>query len=739
MTRIDGSNTPAPLPTDEEFVGPLPPTCTSSPARSAGASGASSVRETSPQTDAWEEPSKPSLFERARSAATGSLERARQALGDPGSLTRQAFEPVVDFFEPSPSTTEAIAQARQKIEETVTRVTDNLDPETLEKTAQTLAENPELFVQAVEVSIDRAQATVDAARALGKDALTTVATTVEQRFDQKVDEARSNLNEARSNLSDAAKTLGQAHAAVSDAIDQKIDQEIAEAKTAIKEGIKEGLQDAAALYKGYELADRVVDSAIVGVGSMAGNAVSSAINTLGGGLGETVVEHRASIEASLTPLKAAHDWLAGPISLSDDSLAQIGAKLVAAPFSSSLFVAGIALDTLGAVPDVAEALVNAKDALPSKANFNAMVEDLQPGETREISGELLVKVAAGFGASVSSSRTIEVTRDSKNPNFIEITFKDADAGAVVVGKSVQDQGVSVDAGLKYTNQVTLRFDTRDPADLNRARTATTAAFVPVDPDTIGNVFDKNLLSVRQELASSASASAALPTLPLGIDIGLTQSVAREHIPDDNVHIERLEIGIKQEASLGKDLFQLPPEVFASLSQSASDAASGTLAEIFASQTGGQVGLKAGLSAEATMAVEFHNITPQTLEVDLKLTGDLAGPEHELHLKVTLHDLPELAKTLDRTPEDLARALNEGSTTLAELFNIVGKPAEHLEVKLTRSNTRFEGTKLDMMGLKINNGTRQKSEEVLSHFGARELATQAELTPFKAALHHDISI
>ncbi|TXD36608.1 hypothetical protein FRC98_12285 [Lujinxingia vulgaris] len=739
MTRIDGSNTPAPLPTDDDFVGPLPPTCTSSPAQSAGASGASSVSETSPQTDAWEEPQKPSLFERARNAAAGGLERARDALGDPGSLTREAFAPVVDFFEPSPSTTEAIAQARQAVEDTVTRVTENLDPETLEKTAQTLADNPELFVQAIEVSIDQAQATVDAAKSLGKDALTTVASSVEQRFDEKVDEAKANINEARANLTDAAKTLGQAHAAVSDAIDKKIDQEIDEAKTALKDGIKEGLQDAATLYKGYELANRVVDSAIVGVGSMAGDAVNTALNTLAGDLGETVVEHRANIEAALTPLKAAQDWIAGPISLSDDSLAQIGAKLFVAPFSGSLFVAGIALDTLNAVPDIAEALVNAKDALPTKENFNAMVEDLQPGETREISGELLVKVAAGLGISVSSSRTIEITRDAKNPNFIEITIKDADAGAAVVGKSVQGQGASVDAGLKYTNQVTLRFDTRDPAQLNRARNVTTAAFVPVDPDTLGNTFEKNLVSVRQELASSASASAAFPTLPLGIDIGLTQSVAREHIPDDNVHIERLEIGIKQEASLGKDLIQLPPEVFASLSQNAPDAASGTLAEIFASQTGGQVGLKAGLSAEATMAVEFHNITPQTLEVDLKLTGDLAGPEHELHLKVTLHDLPELAKTLDRTPEELATALNDGSTTLADLFNIIGKPADHLEVKLTRTATQFEGTKLDVMGLKLNNGTRQKSEETLSHFGARETAPQAELAPFRAALHHDISI
>ena len=738
MTRIDGSNTPAPLPTDEEFVGPLPPTCTPSPAQSAGASSASSVRETSPQTDAWEEPSKPSLFERAKSAATGSLERARQALGDPGSLTRQAFEPVVDFFEPSPSTTEAIAQTRQKIEETVTRVTDTLDPETLEKTAQTLADNPELFVQAIEISIDQAQATVDAARALGKDALNTLATNVEQRFDEKVDQAKANIDQAKATLNDAANTLVQTRDAVSDAIDKKIDQEIDEAKTAIKDGIKEGLQDAAALYKGYELANRVVDSAIVGVASMAGDAVSKAVVGIVTGVGETIVEEREAYEDALGHLKAAHDWATGPINLSGDSLPQIAAKLVIGD-SRVAFAASVALDALEVVPDAAEFALKAAKALPSAENFNAMVEDLQPGETREISGELLFKVAAGFGASVSSSRTIEVTRDAKNPNFIEITFKDADAGAVVVGKSVQDQGASVDAGLKYTNQVTLRFDTRDPADLNRARTATTAAFVPVDPDTIGNVFDKNLVSVRQELASSASASAALPTLPLGIDIGLTQSVAREHIPDDNVHIERLEIGIKQEASLGKDLFQLPPEVFAELSQSAPDAVSGTLAEIFASQTGGQVGLKAGLSAEATMAVEFHNITPQTLEVDLKLTGDLAGPEHELHLKVTLHDLPELAKTLDRTPEDLARALNEGSTTLAELFTIVGKPADHLEIKLTRSSTHFEGSKLDIMGLKLNNGTRQKSEELLSHLGAREPAPQAGLTPFKAALHHDISI
>ncbi|RAL20456.1 hypothetical protein DL240_16765 [Lujinxingia litoralis] len=735
MNRIDNSSSPLP-PSTDEFVGPPLPTCT--PVTNAASEAATA---TPPQNDTWETDASesPSLFERAKNAATGGLERARNALGNPGSLTREAFAPVVDFFEPSPSTTEAISKARQAVEETVTRVTENLDPETLEKTAQTLAENPELFVQAIESSIDQAQATVDAARSLGKDALSTFATTVEQRFDDKVDEAKTNLKEVQTNINDAAKTLGQAHGAISDAIDKKIDQEIAEAKTAIKEGIKEGVQDAVAAYKSYELVNRVVDSAIVGVGSIAGNAVSTTINELGGGLGESVVKHRASIEAALTPLKAAHDWIASPISLSDDSLAQIGAKLLVTPLSGSLFVAGIALDTLGALPDIAEAMVNAKDALPTKENFNKLVDDLQPGETREISGELLIKVAASLGASVSSSRTIEVTRDAQNPNFIELTLKDADAGALVVGKSVQDQGASVDAGLKYTNSATLRFDTRDPADLNRARTATTAAFVPVDPDTIGNVFDKNLVSVRQELASSASASAALPTLPLGIDLGLTQSVAREHIPDDYVHIERLEVGIKQEASLGKDLFQLPPDVFASLSQNAPDAVSGTLAEIFASQTGGQVGLKAGLSAEATMAVEFHNITPQTLEVDLKLTGDLAGPEHELHLKVTLHDLPELAKALDRTPDELARALNDGSTTPAELFNIVGKPAEHLEVKITRSSTQFEGTKIDVMGLKLNNGTRQKTEEVWSHFGAREPAAQAELAPFSAASHQHLSV
>ncbi|TXD42769.1 hypothetical protein FRC96_02470 [Lujinxingia vulgaris] len=734
MTRIDGSNTPAPLPTDEEFVGPLPPTCTPSPAQSAGASGASSVSETSPQTDAWEEPSKPSLFERAKSAATGSLERARQALGDPGALTRQAFEPVVDFFEPSPSTTEAIAQTRQKIEETVTRVTDNLDPETLEKTAQTLAENPELFVQAIEVSIDRAQATVDAARALGNDALATV----EQRFDQKVDEAKDNINEAKDNLTNAARTLGQAHAAVSDAIDKKIDQEIAEAKTAIKEGIKEGLQDAATLYKGYELADRLVDSAIVGVASMAGDAVSSAVVGIVTGIGETIVEEREAYMNALGHLEAAHDWASSPVNLSDDSLPEIAAKLFIGD-SRVAFAASVALEALEVVPDAAEVLLKAAKALPSEENFNAMLDDIQPGETREISGELLAKLSVGFGASVSTSGSVEITRDAKNPNLIEITFKDADAGALVLGKSVQGQGASLDLGLKRTDSATLRFDTREPAQLNRARMATTAAFLSVDPDTLANVFKDHYVATRQEIATSISASASMPTLPLGIDIGSTTTVAHEHRVDDHASIHRFEMGIKPELSLGKDLVQLPPEVFASLSRNASNAASGTLAEIFASQTGGQVGLKAGLAAEATMAVEFHNITPQTLEVDLKLTGDLAGPEHELHVKVTLHDLPELAKALDRTPDELARALNEGSITPAELFNIVGKPAEHLEVKITRSSTQFTGTKLDMMGLKLNNGTRQKTEEVWSHFGAREPDAQAELTPFKAALHHDISI
>ncbi|RVU41615.1 hypothetical protein EA187_18325 [Lujinxingia sediminis] len=738
MTRIDGSNAPAPLPTDEEFVGPLPPTCTSSPAQSAGASGASSVSETSPQTDAWEEPSKPSLFERAKSAATGGLERARNALGDPGSLTREAFAPVVDFFEPSPSTTEAISKARQAVEETVTRVTENLDPETLEKTAQTLAENPELFVQAIESSIDQAQATVDAARSLGKDALSTFATTVEQRFDDKVDEAKTNLKEVQTNINDAAKTLGQAHDAISDAIDQKIDQEITEAKTAIKEGIKEGVQDAVAAYKSYELVNRVVDSAIVGVASMAGDAVSNAVVGIVTGVGETIVKEREAYEDALGHLEAAHDWATGPVNLSDDSLAQIAAKLIVGD-SRVAFAASVVLDALEVAPDAAEALLKAAKALPSKENFNAMLDDIRPGETREISGELLAKLSIGFGASVSSSRTIEITRDAKNPNFIEITFKDADAGALVLGKSVQGQGASLDVGLKRTDSATLRFDTREPAQLNRARMSTTAAFFSVDPDTLANVFKDHYVATRQELATSISGSASLLTLPLGIDIGSTTTVAHEHRRDNDTSIHRFEMGIKPELSLGKDLFQLPPEVFASLSQNAPDAVSGTLAEIFASQTGGQVGLKAGLSAEATMAVEFHNITPQTLEVDLKLTGDLAGPEHELHLKVTLHDLPELAKALDRTPDDLARALNEGSTTLAELFNIVGKPAEHLEVKITRSSTQFEGTKIDMMGLKLSNGTRQKTEEVWSHFGAREPAAEAELAPFRAALHHDISI